>query len=1252
MSTGVFSCAVSITLPGVGEQIASGKAGTPKDAKTKAAEVLLQRLAKRGIATEPGPATLVAAGGTESPAAKRLRLAPGPASPEAWPIAARVTSPGLIRPGQVVVTPILATPIAAELEGEGAGELVPAAVGWPAAAFPNPVGKNPLMLFNEFCQKSKAKCEWVCNGGQGSGSWTATAVVKTTAGELLGCAEAEAASKRDAQVAAAVQFLASQGFDAAAPVFPVAPAAKVKRSAPAAVGLVRPGQIALKAPPSSAEDGAGGCFGSLDQPPPAPLAIDQEMVEGTEATFGYTAATARARLSEYLVKRQLPTDIPTTNSGPPFTASLEIPLARGRGSVWGESRATTKKDALKAVALKLIVELCKVGEVPPWAKKDSKEGQGIVPAMASIKPGIEEQLDTLFSDLGVAVNYDGVATAKPSESIMQDFDAQPWSTYPHCRAITWSPPRWGFDPWSGQESASTIDEDGMNEKLKKELEEREASISYASVKASRAMLPITAMTDQILHAIDNNSVTLIAGSTGCGKTTQLPQLLLERASRGGFATKTNVVCTQPRRIAAITVAERVARERCEQAGQSCGYRVRFHTRVPRGFASVCYMTTGMLLRCLVSSGLNGVSHLIIDEVHERDLDTDFLLTIVRILLPNSPGLRVILMSATMDLDKWSSYFGTQGFCVVEIPGRLFPVDIYHLEDAQRMVGMAPGSDVKWGHEEIPIELCERLITSIVSAQGCDGRRGAVLVFFPGWDSIDTMNKRLNKSRISRQIKVYCLHSKVPKDEQQSAFSHAPEGIVKVVLSTNIAESSVTISDVVYVIDTCRVKQLVPIHSALGRTSYRLTNVPASKQNLQQRAGRAGRVQHGVCYRLISRATFETLPYSLNPEMVRLPLHQVCLTVKSLNLGTCSKFLGMAPDAPHAQSVRHAVKMLMDLKAFDSRERITSLGLKLAKLPIEPRMGFALLASCLLGLGEPLAVLSAFVNSPPLFYNEQKRSQELEQSGDQVASMLLLSDHLDALQTYYKMKDLASYSIDSACRQNFINPQSFRHIVDVTDQTLQILNQMDFPPETTVSCKEWILQLGTSAETDAHRQLWSAVMFLLGLGVEHFALRMGAGRKVYIGPSKKEGMKTSQMAVSAGIPECCPMDVTRPFVLFAELRESDWSSTCRNVSCAGSISTILGAARDLSYDNVHQCLLVDGWAPVQMSANTAARMVSTRLALRSCLLNISKSPSLLATNTAIANFKGLLFELVHPWDPLAEASPLETLEAAAAALEGT
>lgn len=937
-------------------------------------------------------------------------------------------------------------------------------------------------------------------------------------------------------------------------------------------------------------------------------------------TFGYTIANSKLALIQYLQRKRLPADIPT---GPgvtkSFHAMLQIELPGG--VLQHRCESSKKTQAQNLVAVCMCADLVTLGEMPPFQSKQQVLAEGITPITMTLSPEIEEQMDQLLGELSIEDVTAVWPEPQPGQSVLLDFDAEPWATLPDAKDISWSAPVWGRNPWKGDKVDGCEDQVDAGLKLQVEQEHKSNMPAYQSTFKKRQELPISFMREEILDAIEASPVTLISGSTGCGKTTQLPQMLLERAISRGEATGVNVLCTQPRRIAAITVAERVAMERGEQVGQSVGYHVRFSSILPRGYASVCYMTTGMLLRWMTTNGLRGVSHLLVDEVHERDLDSDFLLTIIKQLVHVAPGLRVILMSATIDTDKWSSYFG-QGFgTTLEIPGRLFPVDVHYLEDVVRMVGPALTGKPD---DEILVELIERLMTRLVM-ESCRKKRGAILVFLPGWETINTLNKKLTRSpQISKMIRVHLLHSQVPKEEQQQAFHAAPPPLVKVILSTNIAESSVTISDVVYVVDACQQKQLIPVPSAGGRTAYRLTNTPASKQNLIQRAGRAGRVQQGVCYRLISRWNFERLELSHQPEMTRMPLHQVTLMLKALNLGDAAPFLAQAPDPPTPQAVEKAILVLQDLKALDSGERITDLGVKLARLPVEPRMAFALLASCMLGLAEPMAILGAVASSPPIHLKPMGPGTKPVTT--QEFSQHLLSDHHDALMMCYEVWSKPPHMAKSFCWQHWLDEKVIAKVTEAKEQTLRILTGMGFGAEAVAPCQGWISTLGTADETEDARKLWAMLTFLLSFGLEHFAVRRQGTRKVWVGPTKQ-----SSVQASPGIPEVPNMDMSRPFFIFAELRENEWNSSCRVVTASGAAAVILGAARDLIYSAETGCLLVDGWAPVRLSYRSAARLSAMRAALRVCMLHIAKAGYGTGAegDWVVTAFQALLSELCMP-----------------------
>lgn len=356
-------------------------------------------------------------------------------------------------------------------------------------------------------------------------------------------------------------------------------------------------------------------------------------------------------------------------------------------------------------------------------------------------------------------------------------------------------------------------------------------------------LPIMAHREKILATIENNQVVLIRGATGCGKTTQVPQFILDSFIKDKRGTDCRIVCTQPRRVAAISIASRVAEERQEElGGESVGFLIRCENELPRPEGGhILYCTVGVLLRQLQTDPtFRDLTHIIVDEIHERSVDSDVLLGVLRILLPLRPDLRVIIMSATIEMDQFSAYFGQ---CpTLEIPGYNHTVKEVYLDSIMRQINQ-PLSKKDMADRNVWLGFITELIVNIHVTQP----PGAVLVFCSGYDEIERLYKNLKRTD-DPSLKIYILHSLVPV-RRDRIFAKPKEGERKIILSTNVAESSITIDDVVYVVDNGKLKNM---SYNIQTQMHSLQNTWITKANAQQRKGRAGRCQDGIVFRLYDR----------------------------------------------------------------------------------------------------------------------------------------------------------------------------------------------------------------------------------------------------------------------------------------------------------------------------------------------------------------------------------------------------------------
>ncbi|XP_041993919.1 DExH-box ATP-dependent RNA helicase DExH6-like isoform X2 [Salvia splendens] len=762
----------------------------------------------------------------------------------------------------------------------------------------------------------------------------------------------------------------------------------------------------------------------------------------------------------------------------------------------------------------------------------------------------------------------------------------------------------------------------------------EKEMSLKQIAQNRSKLPIASFRDAITSSVESNQVVLVCGETGCGKTTQVPQFLLDHAWSKGETCK--VVCTQPRRISATSVAERIASERGESIGDSVGYK---------------------------------------DEIHERDRFSDFMLAIIRDMLPSHPHLRLVLMSATIDADRFSKYFG--GCPVIRVPGFTYPVKSYYLEDVLALVRSSEHNHVKCTSgdvavkdspltEECRVSLDEAIelassnddfdpLLELISSQGdsrvfnyqhsktgvtplmvsaeqgrvsyvctllsfgvdCDLRSnagktaldyaeqgnqgdvaeiikkhmgkaftqsdkeqdlldkylshvdpelidcllieqllrricndstdGAVLVFLPGWDDINRTREKLLSSPYFKdpsKFLVIALHSMVPLVEQKKVFKRPPPGCRKIVLSTNIAETSVTIDDVVYVIDSGRMKE--KSYDPYNNVST-LHSSWISKASAKQREGRAGRCQAGICYHLYSKFRASSLPEFQVPEIKRMPIEELCLQVKLMD-PSCKieEFLQKTLDPPVYETIQNAITVLQDIGALSLEEQLTELGQKLGALPVHPltskMLFFAILLNCL----DPALTLACASDCKdpfilPMLPNERKKAQvarlELASlyggNGDQLAIIAAF----DCWKMAKQRGDEAKF-----CSQYFVSAATMKLISSMRKKLEGELLRHGFIPEDASRCS-----LNARDPGILHAVVFSGLYPMVGRVIpqgNRSLVETASGNKVRLHQFSTNGKLSSK---KFSIP---------PLIMFDEITRGDGGIHIRNCCVLGSLPLML------------------------------------------------------------------------------------------------
>ncbi|PTC04227.1 ATP-dependent RNA helicase HrpA [Vibrio mediterranei] len=532
-------------------------------------------------------------------------------------------------------------------------------------------------------------------------------------------------------------------------------------------------------------------------------------------------------------------------------------------------------------------------------------------------------------------------------------------------------------------------------------------------------LPVSQKKDEIAKAIENNQVVIVAGETGSGKTTQLPKICSE-LGRGQFGL---IGHTQPRRLAARSVANRIAEEMETSLGEFVGYKVRFNDQISEN-TQVKLMTDGILLAEIQHDRfLNQYDTIIIDEAHERSLNIDFILGYLRELLPKRPDLKIIITSATIDPERFSKHFNDAP--IIEVSGRTYPVET-------RYRPLSGDDDGDRDQLEGIFEAVDEL---------CDEGLGDILIFMNGEREIRDTADALTKRNL-RDTEIVPLYARLSAGEQNKIFQ--PHAGRRIVLATNVAETSLTVPGIKYVID--------PGTARISRYSYRtkvqrLPIEPVSQASANQRKGRCGRVEEGICIRLYSEEDFESRPEFTDPEILRTNLASVILQMTALGLGDIEAFPFV--EAPDKRNIQDGVRLLEELgaindKAKDPKKRLTPIGRKLARLPIDPRLARMVIEAPRLGcLKEVMVIASALSIQDP-----RERPSDKQQSSDdkhkrffdKESDFLTFVNLWDYIQK--QQKALSGNQFRKQCKQDYLNYLRVREWQDVYFQIHQAMREMD------------------------------------------------------------------------------------------------------------------------------------------------------------------------------------------------------------------
>uniref|UniRef100_A0A8B9FYB8 ATP-dependent RNA helicase DHX29 n=1 Tax=Amazona collaria TaxID=241587 RepID=A0A8B9FYB8_9PSIT len=750
----------------------------------------------------------------------------------------------------------------------------------------------------------------------------------------------------------------------------------------------------------------------------------------------------------------------------------------------------------------------------------------------------------------------------------------------------------------------------------------QSSSRYQRLLTERQELPVFKHKYSIVETLKKHRVVVVAGETGSGKSTQVPHFLLEDLLLDEGSNKCNIVCTQPRRISAVSLATRVCEELGCESGPGgknslCGYQIRMESRAGEA-TRLLYCTTGVLLRKLQEDGLlSSITHVIVDEVHERSVQSDFLLVILKEILHKRSDLHLILMSATVDSEKFSSYFS---HCpILRISGRSYPVEIFHVEDVIEATGYVLEKDSEYcqkfleEEEEVTINVASKgggttkyqEYVPVQSGSGIDlapycakyssrtqqaifymnpykinlelilellayldqspqfkNIEGAVLIFLPGLAHIQQLYDLISTDRrfnLRDRHRLIALHSVLSTQDQAAAFRIPPLGIRKIVLATNIAETGITIPDVVFVIDT-------------GRT----------KEN-----------------------RFESFVEYSVPEILRVPLEELCLHIMKCNLGSPEDFLSRALDPPQQQVIGNAMNLLRKIGACLLNEpKLTPLGQHLAALPVNVKIGKMLIFGAIFGCLDPVATLAAVMTEKSPFTTPIGRKDEADLAKSSLA--MAVSDHITIYNAYLGWKRAqqeGGYRAEMTyCRRNFLSRTSLLTLEDVKQELIRVVRAAGFTGPTT--------QCGWSG--NGATQSLSLHEIALLKAVLTAGLYDNVGKIIYTKSVDITEKLACMVETAQGKAQVHPSSVNRDLQTYGWLLYQEkvrYAKVYLRETTLISPFPILLFGGDIEVQHRERLLTVDGWIHFQAPVKIAVIFKQLRVLIESVLKKKLENPKM-------------------------------------------